>query len=40
MYFCTSSTYKRSVIAFAAAKKIEGPYTFVDTLIYSGFYGQ
>ncbi len=37
MYFCTSSTYKRSVIAFAAAKKIEGPYTFVDTLIYSGF---
>ena len=37
MYFCTSSTYKRSVIAFAASKKIEGPYTFVDTLIYSGF---
>lgn len=37
MYFCTSSTYKRSVIAYAAAQKIEGPYTFVDTLIYSGF---
>ena len=37
MYFCTSSTYKRSVIAFAASKKITGPYTFVDTLIYSGF---
>ena len=37
MYFCTSSTYMRSVIAFAAAKNIEGPYTFVDTLIYSGF---
>lgn len=37
MYFCTSSTYIRSVIGFAAAKNIEGPYTFVDTLIYSGF---
>lgn len=37
MYFCTSSTYMRSVIAYAAAKNIEGPYTFVDTLIYSGF---
>ena len=37
MYFCTSSTYKRSVIAFAASKNPEGPYNFVDTLIYSGF---
>ena len=37
MYFCTSSTYMRSVIAYAASKSIEGPYTFVDTLIYSGF---
>lgn len=37
MYFCTSSTYKRSVIAFAASKTVRGPYQFVDTLIYSGF---
>lgn len=37
MYFCTSSTYMCSVIGFATAKDIEGPYTFVDTLIYSGF---
>lgn len=37
MYFCTSSTYMRSVIAYAASKNVEGPYTFVDTLIYSGF---
>lgn len=37
MYFCTSSTYMRSVICYATAQKIEGPYTFVDTLIYSGF---
>ena len=26
-----------SVIGFAASKNLEGPYTFVDTLIYSGF---
>lgn len=37
MYFCTSSTYMRSVIAFASSKNIEGPYKFEDTLIYSGF---
>lgn len=37
MYFCTSSDYRTSVIAYAASKTIEGPYTFVDTLIYSGF---
>lgn len=37
MYFCTSSTWNTSVIAFATAKNIEGPYTFADTLIYSGF---
>jgi len=37
MYFCTSSTWNTSVIAYAAAKNVEGPYTFVDTLIYSGF---
>ena len=37
MYFCTSSTYMRSVIGYASAKNIEGPYIFVDTLIYSGF---
>ena len=37
MYFCTSSTYIRSVICYAVSKNIEGPYTFVDTLIYTGF---
>jgi arabinan endo-1,5-alpha-L-arabinosidase len=37
MYFCTSSDYRTSVIAYATSKNIEGPYTFVDTLIYSGF---
>ena len=37
MYFCTSSTYMRSVIAFASSKTVTGPYVFEDTLIYSGF---
>lgn len=37
MYFCTTSTYKRSVLAFAVSQKPEGPYKCVDTLIYSGF---
>ena len=37
MYFCTSSTWNTSVIAFATAKDIEGPYIFADTLVYSGF---
>lgn len=37
MYFCTTSTYIRSVIAFGVSPKPEGPYEFVDTLIYSGF---
>ena len=37
MYFCTTSAYIRYVICFATSKNIEGPYTFGDTLIYSGF---
>lgn len=37
MYFCTSSTAIRSCIAFAVSQNIEGPYTYVDTLVYSGF---
>jgi len=37
MYYCTSSTYKRSAIGFAVAQNIEGPYTYVDTILYSGF---
>lgn len=37
MYFCTSSDYRTSVISFAESQNVEGPYTFVDTLIYSGF---
>ncbi len=37
MYFCTTSTYMRSVIAYGVSQNPEGPYEFVDTLIYSGF---
>ena len=37
IYFCTSSTAIRSVISYAVSQNIEGPYTFVDTLVYSGF---
>nr|MCR5691711.1 glycoside hydrolase family 43 protein [Eubacterium sp.] len=37
MYFCTSSTAVRSVIGYAISDKIQGPYTVVDTIVYSGF---
>lgn len=37
MYYSVSSTYIRSAIGIAASKDIEGPYVYVDTIIYSGF---
>ncbi len=37
MYFCTTSTYKRSTLCFATADNPEGPYTFQDTILHSGF---
>lgn len=37
MYYSVSSTYIRSAIGYAVAPKIEGPYTYVDTVLYSGF---
>ena len=37
MYFCTSSSYIKSTLALAVSDTAEGPYTFVDTLLYSGF---
>ncbi|BBF42612.1 arabinan endo-1,5-alpha-L-arabinosidase [Lachnospiraceae bacterium KM106-2] len=37
MYFCTSSTYVKSNLCFATADKIEGPYHYQDTILYSGF---
>ena len=37
LYACTSSTWRRSCICYLVAKEIEGPYTYVDTVLYSGF---
>ena len=36
MYYSASSTYIRSAIGYAVSKNIEGPYNYVDTVIYSG----
>ncbi len=37
MYYSVSSTYIRSAIGIAVSKDIEGPYQYVDTIMYSGF---
>lgn len=37
MHYSASSTYIRSAIGFAVSKEIEGPYEYVDTIVYSGF---
>ncbi len=37
MYFSTSHDYRTSSICFATADEITGPYTYMDTLISSGF---
>lgn len=37
MYYSTSSTYIRSAIGYAVSQNIEGPYEYVDTIVYSGF---
>lgn len=37
MYYSVSSTYIRSAIGYAVSKEIEGPYEYVDTIVYSGF---
>lgn len=36
MYYSASSTWRRSCIGVAASKTIEGPYEYIDTLVYSG----
>lgn len=37
LYYSVSSTYIRSAIGFAVSREIEGPYEYVDTIVYSGF---
>lgn len=36
MYFCTTSSFIKSNICFATADDIKGPYTYQDTILYSG----
>lgn len=37
MYYCTSSTYIRSCIGYGVSKSVEGPFDYVDNIVYSGF---
>ncbi|GEL67352.1 glycoside hydrolase family 43 protein [Marinilactibacillus psychrotolerans] len=37
MYYSSSSTWRRSAIVLMASQGIEGPYAYVDTVMYSGF---
>ncbi|MBE5980466.1 MAG: glycoside hydrolase family 43 protein [Paenibacillaceae bacterium] len=37
IYYSASSTWRRSCIGYAVSQDIEGPYTYVSTVIYSGF---
>lgn len=37
MYYCTSSTYIRSCISYGVSKSATGPFSYVDTIVYSGF---
>lgn len=37
LFYSASSTWRRSAIAMLASQSIEGQYTYVDTIIYSGF---
>ena len=37
IYFCTSSTYCRSAIAYAVSNRVDGEYIYKGTLVYSGF---
>ncbi|AET60498.1 beta-xylosidase [Paenibacillus terrae HPL-003] len=37
IYYSASSTYIRSAIGVAVAPQIEGPYQYVDTIVYTGF---
>ena len=37
LYYSASSTWRRSCIGVLAAREIAGPYTYVDTIVYSGF---
>ena len=37
LYYSASSTWRRSCIGYMVSKRIDGGYSYVDTIIYSGF---
>ncbi|MBE5995654.1 MAG: hypothetical protein E7247_25070, partial [Paenibacillaceae bacterium] len=37
IYYSASSTWRRSCIGYAVSQDVEGPYTYVSTVVYSGF---
>ena len=37
LYACTSSTWRRSCICYLAGKTLDGEFSYVDTIVYSGF---
>ena len=37
LYCCTSSSWRRSCISYLVSREMNGTYTFVDTIMYSGF---
>ncbi len=37
LYYCTSSTWRRSCIGYLVSKQIDTGYKYVDTIVYSGF---
>ena len=37
LYLCTSSTWRRSCISYLVSREMRGEYSFVDTIVYSGF---
>ncbi|WP_079710371.1 LamG-like jellyroll fold domain-containing protein [Paraliobacillus ryukyuensis] len=40
IYYSVSSTYIRSAIGVAVSQDMEGPYKYVDTIMYSGFHNE
>lgn len=37
LYYCTSSTYRRSCIGYLVSREADTGYTYADTIVYSGF---
>lgn len=37
LYYCTSSTWRRSCIGYLVSKAMDGTFAYADTVVYSGF---